>query len=100
MLEKDIESRVCKYAKKLGVMTYKFSSPARASVPDRVFVYPHGKIIFIEFKRTGEEPTSGQFREINRLINHGQTVYVVDDVAQGKLIVDLHQPAPVPVGGD
>ena len=36
MLEKDIEARVCEYARAKGVLAYKFTSPARAAVPERV----------------------------------------------------------------
>ena len=38
MLEKQIESKVCDYAKSKGVLAYKFTSPARAAVPDRLFI--------------------------------------------------------------
>ena len=36
MLEKQIEAKVCEYAKTKGVLVYKFTSPARAAVPDRL----------------------------------------------------------------
>ena len=56
MLEKDIEKKVYQYGLTHGIQHYKFSSPARAAVPDRIFM-KDGVIIFIEFKRTGEKPT-------------------------------------------
>ena len=49
MLEKDIEKKVCDEAKKLGWLTYKFSSPAHRGVPDRIFI-KDGEVVFIEFK--------------------------------------------------
>ena len=49
-LEKDIEAKVCLYARDKGMLTYKFTSPARAAVPDRMFIYK-GRVFFIEFKR-------------------------------------------------
>ena len=88
MLEKQIEARVCEYAKTKGVLVYKFTSPARAAVPDRLFIAPGGRVIFIEFKREGQKPTAPQAREHERLRRQGVAVYVVDDVAVGKAVVD------------
>jgi hypothetical protein len=87
-LEKDIEKRVCDYAKSLGILVYKFTSPARRSVPDRMFIMPAGKgVFFIEFKRAGEKPTAAQAVEIEKIQKQGTPVYVVDDVETGKRVV-------------
>lgn len=83
MLEKHIEKKVCDYAKSIGCIVYKFTSPARAAVPDRLFIY-NGCAWFIEFKRTGEKPTPAQRREIARLQAAGMRVGVIDDVEQGR----------------
>ena len=88
MLEKQIEKKVCDYAKALGVLVYKFTSPARAAVPDRLFIVPHSHVFFIEFKRTGEKATPTQAREHARLKDVGIRVYVVDDVSHGYNVVD------------
>lgn len=96
MLEKDIEKKVRDYARKQGILTYKFTSPAHASVPDRIFIYPQGDIIFIEFKAPGKVATEKQAREINRLIRHNQSVYVIDDVSLGEYVIDSHLAPPVP----
>lgn len=88
MLEKQIEKVVCEYAKSLGILTYKFTSPGRAAVPDRLFISPTGKIMFIEFKREGQKPTPAQAREHERLRGHGCMVFVIDSVVTGKLIAD------------
>ncbi len=89
MLEKDIEKKVCDYAKSKGVMAYKFTSPARAAVPDRLFIGPDGVIFFIEFKRGGQKPTEAQEREHNRLRGHKVNVFVVDNVDSGKMVIDM-----------
>jgi hypothetical protein len=88
-LERDIESKVCEYAKSKGVLVYKFTSPARAAVPDRMFVRPDGVIFFIEFKRGGQKPTQAQDREHNRLRGHKVNVFVVDNVDSGKMVIDM-----------
>lgn len=88
MLEKDIERRVGDYAKKLGVKTYKFTSPSQRSVPDRIYVFPNGVLFFIEFKRYGEKPTRGQEIELDALAGRGQRVAIIDNVEDGKALVD------------
>lgn len=97
MLEKEIESRVCRYShERHGVTGYKFTSPARAAVPDRLFAFPpveecpHGRTIYIEFKQTGKKPTPAQWREIDRLRAKGFPVYVCDDAEIGKMLIDWH----------
>lgn len=87
MSEKDIEKRVCDYAKTRGFLVYKFTSPARAAVPDRLLIYK-GTTFFIEFKAEGKAPTPSQLREHSRLREHGIAVFVVDNVVDGKNIID------------
>jgi hypothetical protein len=88
MLEKQIEAKVCDYAKTKNVLVYKFTSPARAAVPDRLFIAPDGEIFFIEFKREGQKPTQAQEREHHRLRQHKVNVFVVDNIDAGKLVID------------
>lgn len=87
-LEKVIEAKVCDYAKQLGCLVYKFTSPARRSVPDRMFIMPNGKgVFFIEFKRKGQKPTAAQEVEIEKIRAKGVPVYVVDNVERGRCVV-------------
>lgn len=88
MLEKQIEAKVCKYAKEKGLLVYKFVSPARAAVPDRLFILPSGFVFFIEFKRTGKKLTPAQERESTRLQEYNMTVFEVDTVEKGIRIID------------
>lgn len=89
MLEKKIEQITCDYAKSKGVLAYKFTSPARIAVPDRLFIAPNGKMWFCEFKREGCKPTPVQEREHQRLRQQQVNVFVVDNVVSGKMMVDL-----------
>ena len=89
MLEKQIEDKVCDYAKHQGLLVYKFTSPARAAVPDRLFVLPNGRMFFCEFKREGQKPTPAQYREHEKLRQQMVNVFVIDNVAEGKLMVDV-----------
>ena len=89
MLEKQIEAAVCEYAKTKNVLVYKFTSPARMAVPDRLFIRPDGHVWFCEFKRTGQKPTPAQEREHYRLHQHNVDVFVVDNVDDGKAMIDV-----------
>lgn len=88
MLEKTIEQKVCDYAKDKGFLVYKFTSPNRSAVPDRMLIHPTGDVLFIEFKASGKKPTPAQEREHLRLRGHNVAVYVVDDVDTGKAVID------------
>lgn len=87
-LEKVIEKKVCNYAKSLGILVYKFTSPSRRSVPDRLFILPGGKgVFFIEFKRKGCKPTPAQEVEIATIRRQGVKVFVIDNVDAGEKTV-------------
>ncbi len=88
MLEKQIEEKVGTYAKEQGFLVYKFTSPQRAAVPDRLYITPRGKVFFVEFKREGMKPTPAQQREHERLREQGVMVYVIDNVVVGEFMVD------------
>jgi hypothetical protein len=88
MLEKQIEESVCQYAREAGMLVYKFTSPARAAVPDRLLITPKGTAWFIEFKREGVKPTPAQQREHDRLREHKVMVFVVDNTTMGRACVD------------
>lgn len=89
LLEKQIERSVCEYARGHGLLVYKFTSPERAAVPDRMMITSQGKVFFIEFKREGIKATAPQMREHERLLGHGVAVFVVDTVEKGRAAVDL-----------
>lgn len=88
MLEKEIEKAVCAYAKEKGFLHYKFTSPGHLGVPDRIFFGDWGRVFLIEFKREGGTPTASQSREACRLTALGIHVYLVNNVPEGKMVVD------------
>ena len=83
MLERDVQSKVVTFARRLGIAAHKFSSEARRNVPDYVFFYD-GRTYFIEFKATGKTARDAQVKEINKLRKAGFQVDVVDDPDDGK----------------
>ena len=78
MQEKIIEQYLINEVEKLDGIAYKFKSPQRRSVPDRLCVFPNGVLAFVEVKATGEAPTEAQVREINRLADRNHWVFWVD----------------------
>ena len=88
MLEKDIERRVCDYARSRGCEAEKFTSPNKGFVPDRLFTAPGARLWFCEFKRPGQKPTPQQQRDHERRRAMGFRVYVIDDIEEGKRMVD------------
>lgn len=78
MLEKQIEAHLVQRIKAKGGIAYKFTSPQRRSVPDRLVLLPGGKMLFVELKATGAKPTPLQLREHAFLRGLGFEVLVID----------------------
>ena len=90
LLEKDIESPVCKYARDTHQMkTEKFTSPGRRAVPDRLFSMRGGRVFFCEFKAPGKVATPAQEKDHAERRAMGFAVYVVDDITIGKKVIDF-----------
>ncbi|WP_063588255.1 hypothetical protein [Achromobacter ruhlandii] len=90
MRESTLEQHAVAMFKAQGDLPYKFTSPGRRNVPDRLRLRAippeHQAIVaryvqFIEFKATGENPTAAQEREHARLRKLGYRVEVVDNIA-------------------
>ena len=82
MLEKHIEAALIKKVKSLGGIANKFCSPMARSVPDRIVLLPHGKVIFAELKAPGKKPTDAQERDHAKRRALGHRVMVIDSMEQ------------------
>lgn len=87
MRESDLERKVVEYCRKVGVLTYKFSSPSHRGVPDRIMLYK-GRILFLELKATGEKIEKLQEWELGNLTDAGFTARWVDDLDSAKMLID------------
>jgi len=80
MRESQLEQKLVHHITKLGGIAYKFSSPNRRSVPDRLCVMPNGRAFFVELKAPGKAPTPLQRHERELLRALGHTVLVIDNI--------------------
>jgi len=76
--ERDIEAYLREKVKQLGGIAYKFVSPGNAGVPDRLVLLPGGRVVFVELKAPGRQPTPLQLRQQQRIRDLGFTVLVID----------------------
>lgn len=102
--ESVIEAHLVKRVAQLGGHAYKWVSPGRVGVPDRIVMLPdrYGpesdragwpihrppRTIFVELKATGQEPKPHQLREHERLRALGQTVVVIDSIEQIEALLE------------
>ena len=86
--EQRLEQVVVNYAKERDIITYKFTSPANRGVPDRVFIFPGGVVLWIEFKAPKKKPDALQTRTILKMVKHGAFVAVVDTSLAAYDIID------------
>lgn len=88
MLEKQIESYLVREVRKLGGLAYKFSSPGKRSVPDRLCLFPTGLVAFVELKRPGKKATMAQAREIKKIQQRGVIALVIDSKPRVKAFIE------------
>lgn len=76
--EKEVEKYLRDQVKERGGIAYKFVSPGRRSVPDRIVVLPDVPTFFVEAKAPGEVLTDAQGREHERIKAAGGITTWVD----------------------
>lgn len=90
MRETLVETYLVRRVRELGGDTYKFTSPGRRHVADRLVIgTAGGRLVFVECKRPGEKPRAGQLREHDRLRARGFVVRVVADKNEVDLLIGM-----------
>jgi Holliday junction resolvase len=74
--ERDVERYLIKECEKRGWLCWKFVSPGRRGVPDRIVIRP-GAVAFVEVKRKGGRVSPLQIRRIEELTRRGVAARVV-----------------------
>ena len=82
MREKAVEGKLITAVRDSGGLALKFVSPGFNGVPDRLLLFPGGRLAFCEVKAPGEKPRPLQAHRMEQLRELGFMVYVVDDVEQ------------------
>lgn len=86
--ESDTEKKLGEFARARGCLYYKFSSPARRGVPDRLIIAPNGRCLFLELKAPKKTPTALQRREIELLRGNRQFAEWTDNLEEGKRMIE------------
>lgn len=88
MRESAIERRLVTEAVKRGGLAPKFVSPGLDGVPDRLLLFPGGRLAFVEVKAPGKKPSPIQRRRMEQLTALGFRVFVLDSKEQIGEILD------------
>lgn len=88
MRENAIERRLVTEAVRRGGFAPKFVSPGLDGVPDRLLLFPGGRLAFAEVKAPGKKLRPLQRRRIEQLTALGFQVFVLDRKEQIGEILD------------
>ena len=88
MKEKAIEQKLVRMVIHRGGICPKFVSPGYDGMPDRIVLFPGGRIAFVEVKAPGEKPRPLQLSRHRLLRRLGFRVYVLDAAEQIGGILD------------
>ena len=88
MRESEIERALGVYARKLGCLYYKFTSPANRGVPDRIIISPDGKTLYLEIKAKDQRPTKLQESILRDLMLRGCRADWTNNLDFGKYLID------------
>lgn len=87
MREKNIEEWLTKQVEGMGGMALKFVSPGSPGVPDRICIFPGGKIYFVELKKESGRMSDIQKWQRARFEGMGCRFYVVHGMKEAKEFV-------------
>jgi len=78
LLEASVEAHLERQMKRIGGRAFKFP-PAVKGAPDRIVVFPVGRIFFVELKRPGGRLSPAQVLWHERALEMGHVVHVLDN---------------------
>lgn len=78
MRESKVEKKLRTEAKRRGGWAVKFTSPGLDGVPDRLVLFPGGRLAFVEVKAPGKKMRPLQERRADQLRTLGFQVYCLD----------------------
>lgn len=87
MLEKDIEDWMTRQVTRLGGLSLKFVSPGNPGVPDRIYIFPGGKVYFVELKKELGKLSEIQKWQRERFLSMGCRFYVVKGMESARKFI-------------
>ena len=93
MRESVVERKLTAEVKKRGGLAVKFVSPGLDGVPDRLVLFPGGRLAFVELKAPGKKMRPLQVKRAKQLPALGFRVYCVDNTEMIGGVLDEIQTA-------
>jgi len=78
--ESQLEKKLTSEVKKRGGRAFKFTSPGKRGVPDRLILKPGGQALFVEMKAPGKPLEPLQVKRGSELRALGFKVYKIDSL--------------------
>lgn len=88
MRESKVERALISEVKKRGGLALKFVSPGFVGVPDRLVLFPGGRMAFVELKAPGKSLRPMQELRARKLRALGFRVYCIDDKDKIRGVLD------------
>ena len=88
MREKTTEQKLSLMVKAMGGLCPKFISPGYDGMPDRIVLFPGGKIAFVELKAPGKKMRPLQVKRKRQLEALDFSVYCIDGLEQIGGVID------------
>ena len=88
MREKEVEQQLRNEVKRHGGIALKFTSPGFDGMPDRLLLFPNGRVAFVELKAPGKKPRALQLARHRLLKQLGFKVFVIDRKEQIGGVID------------
>ena len=85
-IEASIERKAGTYTTSCGGLLLKLMGCT--GIPDRLCILPNGRILFVEFKRSGGKLSPAQAYWLDRLVHMGFDAYEVDNFELFKRLID------------
>ncbi len=96
MRESKVERTLISEVKKRGGLAVKFTSPGFVGVPDRLVLFPGGRMAFVELKASGKSLRPLQALRARQLRALGFRVYCIDSKDKIRGVLDEIQTARLP----
>ena len=90
MREQVVETYLREQVRAAGGRAYKFVSPGNAGVPDRLVLWPNGRVVFAEMKAPGKKPTKLQIAQHTKIKALGFEVHVIDSKAGVDALIEQY----------